>query len=78
MNKEDCMGQRHINEVEYVRLDDYLSGRGKEKEWLSLAGIVGGEGKNLSEEGDGFSFCEVAFEKPMRHIHINLQNTCLY
>lgn len=47
MNKEDCMGQRHINEIEYARLDDYLSGRGKEKEWLSLAGIVGGEGKNL-------------------------------
>lgn len=66
------MHQRHINEAESARV---MAEREKQKESLRiLAGALGREGKDLREEGDEFSFGEVAFEKPVEHIHTNLLN----
>lgn len=75
INKEECMGQIHINEK--ICESWWLTGRERKGkgEFKDSGTVAGEEGKDLWEEEDEFErMSEVAFEKPAEHIHINLLN----
>ena len=52
MKKEECVSQSHINEIKSPRVDDWLAGRGKERERLvTLTGAVIVEERSVRGRG---------------------------